>query len=152
MKLAEALLLRSDLQKKLESLKVRIVVNAVVQEGDAPHEPPDGLIKEAFDVLAQREALVAKIHRANLASKLPDGRVLTDAIARRDALRQEHALLIAAIAGCRKEPDRYGMREIKWVATLPVAKLQQQSDDIAKSIRELDGAIQQANWAVEITG
>ncbi len=41
MKLAEALLLRSDLQKKLASLRERIVANAVVQEGDKPHEAPD---------------------------------------------------------------------------------------------------------------
>jgi hypothetical protein len=150
MKLAEALLLRADLQKKTASLTERVVANAVVQEGEAPHEPPDELLLEAFGVLSQLEDLVSRINKTNLVAKLADGRCLTDAIARRDMFAQKHALLIAAIAGCRKEPERYGVREIKWKATLEVVKLQKQADDLAKSIRELNGAIQQANWSVEL--
>jgi hypothetical protein len=152
MKLAEALLLRSDLQKKLASLRERIVANAVVQEGDKPHEAPDALMKEAFGVLGELEDLVSRINKTNLDTKLPDGRTLTDAIARRDTLVGQHALLVAAIGGCRKEPDRYGVREIKWVATLEVAKLQKQADDLAKNIRELNGLVQQANWGAELAG
>jgi hypothetical protein len=68
------------------------------------------------------------VNKTNLITRLPDGRTLTEAIARRDTLAQEHALLVAAIAGCRKEPARYGVREIKWVTTLEVAKLQKQAD------------------------
>jgi hypothetical protein len=150
MKLAEALLLRADLQKKLASLRERIVANAVVQEGDKPHEPPEQLVREAFGVLAELEVLISNINKTNLATKLPDGRTLTQAIARRDTLVQEHSLLTAAIAGCRKEPDRYGVREIKWVATMEVAKLQKQADDLSKNIRELNALVQQANWAAEL--
>jgi hypothetical protein len=150
MKLAEALLLRADLQKKSASLRERIVANAVVQEGEEPHEPPEQLLREAFGVLTELEELVSRINKTNLASKLADGRTLTDAIAHRDMLAQKHALLIAAIAGCRKEPERYGVREIKWKATLEVAKLQKQADDLAKNIRELNGTIQQANWSAEL--
>jgi hypothetical protein len=40
MKIAEALALRSDLQKRLEQLKQRLVRNARIQEGDAPEEDP----------------------------------------------------------------------------------------------------------------
>lgn len=40
MKLAEALLLRSDLQKQLLSLKARLAENAKVQDGDLPGESP----------------------------------------------------------------------------------------------------------------
>jgi hypothetical protein len=150
MKLAEALLLRADQQKKLASLRERIVANAVVQEGEAPHEAPDQLLMEAFGVLAEFETLVSRINKTNLSTALPDGRTLTDAIAHRDVLTQKHALLVAAIAGCRKEPDRYGVREIKWKAALEVSKLQKQADDLAKSLRELNGAIQQANWNSEL--
>ena len=38
MKIAEALALRADLQKRLEQLKQRLVKNARIQEGDAPEE------------------------------------------------------------------------------------------------------------------
>lgn len=150
MKLAEALLLRADQQKKIASLKERIVANAVVQEGEAPHEPPDELLKEAFGVVSELEELVTRINQTNLAAKLADGRSLTEAIARRDALAQKHALLTAAIAGCRKEPERYGVREIKWKATFDVVKLQKQADDLAKNLRELNAQIQQANWSAEL--
>jgi hypothetical protein len=150
MKLAEALLLRADMQKKVASLRERIVANAVVQEGDKPHEDPAGLMLEAYGVMDQLEKLVSQINVTNLGTKLPDGRAMTAAIARRDTLTQQHALVTAAIAGCRKEPDRYGVREIKWVATLKVANLQKQADDLAKSVRELNGLIQETNWKAEL--
>jgi hypothetical protein len=150
MKLAEALLLRGDQIKKIASLRERIVANAVVQEGDEPHEAPDKLMMEAFGVMAEHEDLVTRINKTNLTAKLPDGRSLTEAIAARDMMQQKHALLIAAIAGSRKEPDRYSAREIKWKAILDVQKLQKQADDIAKNIRELNGMIQQTSWNSEL--
>jgi len=152
MKLAEALLLRADLQKKIASLRDRVVSNAVVQQGDKPHEKPVELMKQAVGAIGELEELVTKINRANLATKLADGRTLTQAIAHRDALQAQHALYVAAIAGCRKEPDRYGVREIKWVATLEVSKLQKQADDLAKKLRDLNATIQKANWSAELGG
>lgn len=151
MKLAEALLLRADIQKKIASLRERIVANAVVQEKDEPHEDPNDLMKDAFGAMKELEELVFRINRANLETKLPDGRSITEAIARRDTLAQQHSLLVAAIAGTRREPDRYGVREIKWVATVKVPKLQKQADDLAKKIRELNAKIQEANWQTELT-
>lgn len=150
MKLAEALLLRGDIQKKLASLRERIVRNALLQEGCKPHEDPNVLLREAFGVADELENLVTAINTANLAHKLPDGRTLTAAIAHRDNLVQRHSLLQAAIAGTQKEPDRYSMSEIKWVAAVDVAKLQRQSDDLAQQIRELNGRIQESNWRVEL--
>ena len=151
MKLAEALLLRADMQKKLASLRERIGQNAVVQDGDTPHEDPNKLLKEAVEVLQELEELVFKINEANLQNSLPDGRSLTQAIARRETLAAQHSLLTHAIAGTRKEPDRYSMTEIKWVATLKVASLQKQLEDLAKQLRELNAAIQEANWKAELT-
>jgi hypothetical protein len=150
MKLAEALLLRGDIQKKLAQLRERIMRYAVVQEGEKPAEDPNKLLKEAVGVLDELEALVFSINQANLRHKLKDERTLTEAMAHRDALAQHHALLQAAIAGTNKEPDRYGLKEIRWVKTVDVAKLQKQSDDLAKKLRETNGMIQEMNWKVEI--
>jgi hypothetical protein len=150
MRLAEALLLRADLQKKVASLRERLVANAVVQEGEKPSEDPHALMLEAVGVLDELESLVSRINRTNLRAKLPDGRTVTEAIARRDRLVQHHALLQAAVAGTRREPVRYGVREIKWVSTFQVTKLQKQSDDLARSIRELNAAIQEVNWNVDL--
>lgn len=41
MKLAEALILRSDYQKRIEQLKNRLTNNAKIQEGDEPMESPE---------------------------------------------------------------------------------------------------------------
>ena len=150
MKLAEALLLRSDMKKKLASLRERISSNAVVQEKEKPHEDPMKLLKEAVGVLDELEGLTNRINAANLASRLPDGRSLAQMIGLRDKLVQQHSLLQTAVQGTRKEPDRYSMKEIKWVATVDVAKLQKQSDDLSRQIRELNVQIQETNWRVEI--
>ncbi len=150
MKLAEALLLRGDVQKKLASLRERIVRNGLVQEGNKPHEDPKELLKEASGVIDELEKLVLSINIANLKHKLPDGRTLTEAIAHRDNLIQQHALLQAAIGATQKEPDRYSVREIKWVATVEVAKLQRQSADLARKIRELNAKIQETNWSIDL--
>ena len=49
MKLAEALQLRGDLQKRLEQLSSRLYNNATVQEGEAPAEDPAALLEEYED-------------------------------------------------------------------------------------------------------
>jgi len=144
------MLLRADIRKKSASLRIRIGQNAVVQQGDEPHEDPTKLIEEAFSLLKEYESLVFRINQANMHNMLPDGRSLTQAIAHRDTVAAQHSLLQHAIANTQKEPDRYSNTEIKWVATLKVGNLQKQSEDLAKKIRELNAAIQETNWKVEL--
>ena len=72
------------------------------------------------------------------------------AIARRGTLTARHSLLQHALASSKKEPDRYSVSEIKWVALLEVSRLQKQSEDLAKQLRELNAAIQETNWKVEL--
>ena len=150
MKLAEALLLRGDMQKKLASLRERIVRNVLVQEGSVPHEEANDLLSQASAVVDDLEKLVTAINVANLNNTLPDGRSLTAAIARRDSLIQKHSLLQAAIDATQQEPDRYSAREIKWVSAIKVNSLQKQSEDLARQIRELNAMIQETNWRIEI--
>jgi hypothetical protein len=150
MKLAEALLLRGDVQKKLASLRERIARNALLQEGSTPHEDPNALLQQANAVIGELEALVVKINVANLGHQLPDGRTLTAAIAFRDSLTQRHALLQTTITATQKEPDRYSAREIKWIAAVDVGKLQKQSEDLSRQIRELNAQIQETNWKIEV--
>jgi hypothetical protein len=150
MKLAEALLLRADMQKKICSLRERISLNAVVQEGDTPHENPQSLLKEAMGVLSESESLIARINRSNTRQTLPDGRTVMEAIAHRDMLAQQHALLQSAIEGSRREPDRWSGREIKWLATMDIAELHRRADEVSSQIRRLNGEIQETNWRVEL--
>jgi hypothetical protein len=150
MKLAEALLLRADMQTRLTNLQDRIKASAVVQKGDKPLEDPQKLLREAVGVMAQLQEIICKINEANLAAKLPDGRSLTAAIAERDTLKRHHALLMAADDAMRRTPDRHGSREIKWVPQFDSAKLQKQAEDVSGKIRTLNAKIQEANWRLEL--
>ena len=150
MKLAEALALRADIQKKIASLRTRIARCAMVQEGNKPGEDADKLLKEAFGSMEELRELLVRINFANAKSKLADGRTITEAVAQRDVFISQHSLLEHAIEASSKEPDRYSNAEIKWIACLPVAKLHKQRDDVAKKIRELNLAIQKANWEIDL--
>ena len=150
MKLAEALLLRADLNKKLASLRERINRNAIVQEGETPKEKVEDLLAEATSVLEEQQKLVRTINAANESTKLADGRLLADVLALRDTLIARHSLLTATIAATHKDVDRYSQREIKWIAQIDVASLQKQADDLSRKIREVNVTVQAANWQIEI--
>lgn len=150
MKLAEALILRADAQKKIASLRARVVANVRVQEGNKPSEDPDKLMTEAFGALDELEALVLQINECNLRSKVAGGLSITAAISRRDALVQRHSLVQAALAASREQPERYSTREIKSVLTIDAGKMQKHADDLAKKIREINTKIQEANWKIEL--
>ena len=57
MKLAEALSIRKDLQKRIQQLGQRIQNNVKVQEGDEPKEQPAELMKELDSCLSQLQEL-----------------------------------------------------------------------------------------------
>jgi hypothetical protein len=150
MKLAEALLLRGDVQKKQAALRSRIENNAAVQEKDKPHEDPAKLMAEFNGLTEDLAALIYRINITNTRAMLADGRPLTRAIADRDAMIQRHAMLTTAAGAANKQPERYSLTEIKWVSTMNVASLHKQADDLAGRIRALNAAIQETNWQVEL--
>ena len=86
MKLAEALVQRSDITKRLEQLKARFLRNAKVQEGDEPAEDPASLLAEHDRLAADLQRMIARINRTNSRTAF-DGGVLTDALAARDVWR-----------------------------------------------------------------
>ncbi|MDE7218956.1 MAG: DIP1984 family protein, partial [Oscillospiraceae bacterium] len=86
MKLAEALQLRADLQKRMEQLASRLYDNATVQEGESPAEDPASLWTEYEDCAAQLEDLMARINRTNSQTRTNRG-TLTELLARRDCLK-----------------------------------------------------------------
>lgn len=151
MKLAEALLLRSDLVKKLASLQSRAQRFAMIQEGEKPPENPRDLFEQIDAAASELQRLISGINQANLKHALVGTSVtLTEALARRDALVTRHKIYQSVLDSCVRPPDRYGMKEIRWVASIDVAALQKRVDDLAKEIRELNAAIQQAGWQVDL--
>jgi len=150
MKLAEALLLRADLQKKIVSLRLRLTRAALVQQGERPVEDPANLLTKLEGALKEFETVLFKINQANLEQRLADGRSVTAGLARRDALVAHHGAVAALIAAATKAPERYSTREIPWVVTVDVAQLQVKLEDLGRQLLELNAAIQAANWRIEI--
>lgn len=150
MKLAEALLLRSDQQKKIASLKQRINANVLVQDGDEPSEDPNELLKQVFTLTQETQKLVLAIHQTNAQAKTNNGRLLLAVLTERDEFVERHKILTSAIASTQQEPDRYSAREIKWRKVIPVSSLQKQADDISAKLRDLNVLIQASNWQIDL--
>jgi len=95
-KLAEALSLRTNATRRIEQLRARIVSNARYQEGEEPAEDAAALLTEVGDALRDYETLIRRINRTNAATTIGTDGTLTDALARRDALRLRHHVLNTA--------------------------------------------------------
>ena len=92
MKLAEALILRADCQKRIQQLETRLTNNAMVQDGEAPAEDPSQLRSELEDILEQLLLLVKHINRTNSLNQVDEGLTFSDALANRDILHLKHGI------------------------------------------------------------
>jgi len=150
MKLAEALVLRADCQKRIEQLKQRLVRVAKVQEGDRPAEDPDALLRQLDDVSQELLTLIQRINRTNSATRLGP-RTISDAIAERDVLRIRSTAYRELAAGAAVTQGRTTKSEVKFRSTVNIAAIQKKADEMAKEHRDLDAAIQEANWRTNLS-
>ncbi|MBC7810664.1 MAG: DIP1984 family protein [Burkholderiales bacterium] len=150
MKLAEALILRADAQKRIQQLRERLNRSAKVQEGESPPEEPQALLEELQRTLTEFVDLMKRINRTNVTTAFDANTTLTDALADRDGLSLERSILVDLINAAAGAQFRYGRSEIKYVSTIDVAGVQKRADDLAKRHRELDTRIQQLNWSTEL--
>lgn len=150
MKLAEALVLRADLGKRMNHLKARAINSAVYQEGTAPAEDVAELRADYERMAEQLVALVERINRTNLAVTLPSGQTLTAALAARDALQWRRNFLLEVSAAANATRTRMTRTELLTVSAVSIAEYQREADDIARRFRELDTAIQAMNWTADL--
>ena len=149
MKLAEALILRADCQKKISQLRQRLSRCVKVQEGEQPPEDPQVLLGELSSAIAQLTNLIQRINRTNASTAFELGN-LTDALARRDTLAMQRNVLSHLIQDASLTQNRYSHSEVRLVSTVSIANLQQQVDSLAQEYRLLDTQIQSLNWQVEM--
>lgn len=149
-KLAEALILRADCQKRIEQLKVRLSRSAKVQEGETPPEDPQALLKEMEGLLKELNQLIVAINRTNASVKFNEEMTLADALALRDVIGLKRKILAELIDAATVRQDRYSQSEIKYLSTINVAEVQKQVDKLSKEYRELDFQIQELNWKTEV--
>lgn len=150
MKLAEALLLRRDLNNRLFQLRNEISNSVLVQEGDTLDRSITELFKEYDEINQQYSELVVAINRKNATASVADSALLLmEALEQREQLRRKHALLTQALDETKAAP-RMGRNEIRLVRTIDTKTLTEQLNATAKQLRELDGKIQQTNWLVDL--
>ena len=149
MKLAEALQLRADLQKRMEQLASRLYDNATVQEGEAPAEDPAALLAEYDQCAAQLEDLMARINRTNCETRTERG-ALTELLARRDCLKLRVSTYQNLLTSASSLTRRATRSEIKICSAVPVPAYRKKADALSRELRETDNAIQAANWSTEL--
>ena len=149
MKLAEALSIRKDLQTRIEQLKVRIINNVRIQEGEQPAEDPTDLMKDLNSCLKQLEELIYRINVTNMHAKSGD-KTLTQLMAERDVLTKRVQVLREVFNQASSSSERYSCSEIKYVTTIDVKAMGKQLDKLSSQLRSLDVEIQSINFATEL--
>ena len=142
MKLAEALSVRADLQRRISQLKSRLKDSSKIQEGDTPAEDVNDLYKELGDCLTQLEELTYRINHTNMQT-VHEGETLTRMIARKDILTLRISVMRDVLSHVI-ENDRYGRNEIKYIRTIDVPAFRKEMDAYAKRLR------QSLNWTVDL--
>src|SRR6185437_4144421 len=146
----EALILRGDVQKRLAQLQDRLKRSAWVQEGEKPHEDPMKLRQQVAALIQQLQALIVQINQANMVTRLESGMTLTEALAFRDAITMHQNILRSVADAASERVERYGRAEIRRIPTIDVSQLRDEIDTLARQRREIDTAIQAANWATDL--
>lgn len=149
MKLAEALNLRADLQKRIANLRERLIKNAKVQEGDTPSEEPNMLLNELNDNIIELENIIKSINKTNSSTYIGDESI-SDIIAKRDTLGLKLSILRSFISESANKIERYSNKEIKILSTVNVAEQQKEIDKLSKEYRLIDTKLQGLNWTTDI--
>ena len=150
MKLAEALILRADLQKRMEQIRSRLYNNVLTQEGESPSEDPEVLLKEFMDLQKDLTSIIKAINRTNNNTQFNDNMTLSEALVERDAILAKRTILSNAADRASEKQDRYSRSEIKSVSTIDIKKFQKQADKFSKEFREFDTKIQALNWNIDL--
>ncbi|MDJ0705411.1 MAG: DIP1984 family protein [Leptolyngbyaceae cyanobacterium MO_188.B28] len=149
MKLAEALILRADCQKRIVQLQQRLIRSAKIQEGEQPPENPNELITELEAVSAELADLIKRINQTNSQTPFGDG-TLSDVLAERDILRLKRGAYDSLIQAASIRQERYSRSEVRFISTVAIAEIQREVDTLSRDYRELDAQIQALNWQTDV--
>ncbi|MGM1048982.1 MAG: DIP1984 family protein [Bacillota bacterium] len=150
MKLAEALVLRADCQRRIAQLKQRLDRVVKVQEGEQPVENPAELFVELDRTMEELVSWIKKINKTNSHTVFTDGKSLADVLVERDSMMQKRKILDELLETASIRQDRYTRSEVKFHTVIEVPTFQKQMDELAKNYRELDFRIQEKNWTIDL--
>ncbi|GMK44534.1 DIP1984 family protein [Paenibacillus glycanilyticus] len=150
MRLAEALVLRADCQRKVAQIKQRLERVIKVQEGEKPAESPAELLSELKKTLGELAVWVKKINKTNSLSAFDASATLAEALAERDRIMQHRNILNELLGTASIRQERYSRQEVKYYTTVEVTELQSEVDELSRKYRELDFKIQEKNWSTDL--
>ena len=150
MKLAEALSIRKDLQKRIQQIGRSLEDNVKVQEGEQPAEQPDELLKELDECLKKLEDFIWRINLTNVNTVSESGKPLTQLMAEKDVLTLRISTLRSTYERASEQRDRYSRSEIKMLTTINVKQLRKQIDEYSVLLRKLDMEIQSLNFTTDL--
>lgn len=148
MKLAEGLLLRADLLKKIEHLQNRINPVLIVSDNKQPQEDPEKLLAQLRKAIQDLETIIVRINETNNETYIEGEGLLMKALAKRDALK----LLSEKLRNIRQAAQIYNTGDTNLKATISIKNLQIEMDQTGRAFRELDSKIQEINWLTELKG
>lgn len=150
MRLAEALVMRADCQRKVAQIKQRLGRVIKVQEGEKPSESPTELLNELTRTLGDLAVWVKKINKTNALSAFDTSMSLAEALAERDRIMQHRNILNELLSEASIKQERYSRQEVKYYTTVEIADLQKEVDELSRKYRELDFKIQEKNWSTDL--
>lgn len=146
MKLAEGLLLRADLMKKVEQLQTRIRPVLIVSDDNLPQEDPTKLLAQLRNAIQELQGIIVRINKTNNETVIEGEGLLMEALARRDALK----MLMGKLRNIRQaaQVSNHGYTRLK--ATVDIKNLQIEIDQTGRAFRQIDSKIQGVNWLTEL--
>lgn len=146
MKLAEGLLLRADILKKIEHLQNRIRPVLIVSDDKVPQEDPDELLAQMRKAIRDLETLIVRINKTNNETLVEGEGSLMEALARRDSLK----MLSEKLRNIRFSAQVDNSSVNKLTATIDIKNLQTEMDQTGRAFREIDSKIQEINWLTQL--
>ncbi|HLV92672.1 MAG TPA: DIP1984 family protein [Aequorivita sp.] len=146
MKLAEGLLLRADLMKKIEHLQNRIRPVLIVSDDKLPQEDPEELLAQLRKAVQNLEDIVVRINKTNNETIVEGEGLLMEALAKRDSLK----MLSEKLRNIRYAAQINNSGENNLKTTISINKLQIEMDQTGRAFREIDSKIQEINWLTEL--
>ena len=137
MKLAKALILRADCQKRILQLETRLVNNAMVQDGETPAEDPSQLRSELEDISEQILLLIKRINKTNSLIQVDEGLTFSDALANR-GICIKHRIYRDLAQAATVTSTRHSKSEVKFNKTVNVKEIQEVASRLAEEDRQLD--------------
>ncbi len=146
MKLAEGLLLRADLMKKIEHLQNRIRPVLIVSDDKQPQEDPEKLLAQLRQAIQDLETIVVRINKTNNETIVEGEGLLMEALAKRDSLK----MLAEKLRTIRYAAQINNSGDANLKTTISIKKLQIEMDQTGRAFREIDSKIQEINWLTKL--